>query len=302
MSSEIAVSVIGTGAVGGAVISLLEQNNYCMASVWSSKSGDVKAGGNKLHIPERSYPATNREAGDLVILAVPDDQIPAVVNQLAESTIEWEGKSVVHCSGARFAETLEPLAAEGARTASMHPVQTFKRGDGAERFRDIYISLEGDPGLVSELFSLVKEAGAKPLKIDKMQKRALHLAAVIASNYLVTLQYIAEEFLAERGVENGFRLVEPLVKQTLENVVKKGAAGALSGPVERGDLETISMHLNLLRKNPDLLQIYSRLGLETIRLAEADRSGETGPSPRAEIAKVLRQALTERGSEETAER
>lgn len=302
MSFDKTVSVIGTGAVGGAFINLFEQTNSSLVSVWSSRSGELRTeGGKRRFIPGRSCPVTNDEAGELLILAVPDDQIPHVVNHLAESSIEWNGRRVVHCSGARFADSLEPLVAKGARAASMHPVQTFRRGDGRERFLDIFISLEGDPVLVSELLSLVDAAGAKPLKIDKIQKRALHLAAVIASNYLVTLQYIAEKFLAERGVEDGFKLVEPLVKQTTENVVKKGAAGALSGPVERGDLETITMHLNLLKENPDLLQIYARLGLETIELAESAGSAEPGPSPRAEITKLLRQALTEGGGKESAE-
>src|SRR5690625_7950514 len=106
----------------------------------------------------------------------------------------------------------------------MHPVQNIRRCDGRERFLDIFISLEGDPVLVSELLSLVDAAGAKPLKIDKIQKRALHLAAVIASNYLVTLQYIAEKFLAERGVEDGVKRSEE------RRVGKECRCGTVSKP------------------------------------------------------------------------
>lgn len=291
MSTGLRVSVIGKGAVGGALVDLFYENSITVCSVWSSESGKLMNEEGELPIPGRSVPLDSRESGTLIFITVPDDQIPNVVSQLADSSIDWSDKSAVHCSGAWFSDALQPLADKGARVASMHPVQTFRRGDGASRFQDIFISLEGDARLVNDLQQIVQLAGANSLEVDKRQKRAIHLSAVMASNYLVTLQYVAQEFLADNHIPDGFKLVEPLVKQTLDNLITEGVTNSLSGPVERGDLETVEMHLKLLQDNPDLLHLYSLLGSKTTELAEKGSGSEPGPSTRGEIKELFKRAL-----------
>src|SRR5690554_3370570 len=136
------MTVIGTGAVGGALAELFKKLNITLFSSWSSKDGSVIGSDGLRTSLDRSYPINNSEIGTLIFIAVPDDQIPFVARQLADSPILWKGTSVVHCSGALSSDALRPVADKGANVASMHPIQTFKRGDGAERFRDIFISLE----------------------------------------------------------------------------------------------------------------------------------------------------------------
>lgn len=285
------VSVIGTGAVGGAMIELFEELGIRLCSAWNSVDGFITDQDGRRTSVNRSYPVNSNETGALIFIAVPDDQIPVVARQLAGLPIFWKDTSVVHCSGALFSDALTPVGNKGAKVASMHPIQTFKRGDGADRFRDIFISLEGDSVLIKGLQQLVRLGGANPITVDKVQKRAVHLAAVMASNYLVTLQYAADEFLADMGVSDGFRLTEPLVKQTLDNISHKGVNNALSGPIERGDLETVKKHLALLQDEPGVLQLYSQLGLKTCELAEQGTSTDSATVARDEMKKLFREVL-----------
>lgn len=285
--SDTKVSVIGTGAVGGALVELFDKNKITLCSAWSSAEGVIRSKGGRHHSVQRSLPESDAESGSLVFIAVPDDQIALVASQLAESPIRWKDKRVVHCSGALFSDILKPVADKGAAIASMHPIQTFRRGDGGEQWRDIFISLEGDPALLEELKQLVHLAQAHAFIVDKPQKRALHLAAVLASNYLVTLQYTAEEFLSDMGIQGGFRLVEPLVRQTVDNISSKGTRGALSGPIERKDLDTVKKHLDLIRGNPGLLKLYAHLGLKTCELAGKENQSDSESSGSNEIKKLF---------------
>ncbi|NBC67349.1 MAG: DUF2520 domain-containing protein, partial [Bacteroidetes bacterium] len=224
------------------------------------------------------------ETGDFVFITTPDDLISKTARDLAGKPIHWQEKVVIHCSGNLTSDELTSLSEKGAQTVSMHPIQSFKKGDGSERFQDITISLQGDETGKELLKPIIGEMGAKVLMLDKKQKRYLHIAAVMASNYLVALMFSVENLLKDVDLDDGFESLEPLVHQTVNNVFEKGPTDALTGPISRGDTESVQMHLNELSgSEPEVL--YKILGLEAVKIAE--KRGEVGEDRIRIIRKIL---------------
>ncbi|MCA1801644.1 MAG: DUF2520 domain-containing protein, partial [Rhodothermaceae bacterium] len=211
--------------------------------------------------------------GLLLFLAVPDDAIGPVAEHLSQSG-RWEETTVAHCSGAIPASHLQPLKQKGAAIAVFHPVQTFATGSGPETFRGICISLQGDVEALDRLEPITRVLGSTPLRVDEAGKLKLHLAAVFISNYLAGLMEAAQELTGD--VTGSAMPIEqvlgPIHRKAAGNIVDAGHRQALTGPILRGDLETIKQHLQILNENPELKQLYARLGLYTLRAARHNRT------------------------------
>jgi len=258
-----AITVIGSGALGSAWIDYFRKAGFPIASVWSSTSGmvyDTESGQKS----ERDYslPAHESEFGDIILITTPDSVIQSVAEQLAKIDFDWSDKHVIHCSGSHPASILDSLAQTGAATASMHPIQTFKRGDDSDRLKNIYISLQGEKSLVHRLEDIVKELNSTPLILDENQKKAVHISAVFASNYLVALLNTSDTILKDHGVKEGVNILEPLIRQTLKNILERGAVNSLTGPISRGDSSTVQGHLENLSSDSDKEKksLYVELG------------------------------------------
>lgn len=269
MDKITSVTVIGTGAVGSALLKFFKENGFVIRSVWDSQSGKIFK--DSLSDPvnkNRSFPQADSETGELIFIITPDDEISKVAEKLSQQSINWKGRSVIHCSGNLTSAELEALRIQGAQTASMHPIQTFKRGDGIDRFEQIYISLEGEDELCIRLELLVKKMNAKPVRLNREQKRSLHIAAVFSSNYLVALLHQVENYLSEQNLDEGLRILEPLIWQTVTNIFEKGTIDSLTGPVSRGDYESVKKHLHSLKNDESLANLYKKLGREALKIAE----------------------------------
>jgi predicted short-subunit dehydrogenase-like oxidoreductase (DUF2520 family) len=262
------LSIIGTGSLGSTLEQFFEENGYSIRSVWNSRGGKVYSNrSGPIKETKASVPEKEGETGDFVFITTPDDLISKTARDLAGKPIHWQEKVVIHCSGNLTSDELTSLSEKGAQTVSMHPIQSFKKGDGSERFQDITISLQGDETGKELLKPIIGEMGAKCLMLDKKQKRYLHIAAVMASNYLVALMFGVENLLKDVDLEEGFESLEPLVHQTVNNVFEKGPTDALTGPISRGDSESVQMHLNELSgSEPEVL--YKILGIEAVKIAE----------------------------------
>ncbi|MEX0906635.1 MAG: DUF2520 domain-containing protein [Balneolaceae bacterium] len=268
MENRPAITIIGTGAVGSALLDFFSSEGFPVQSYWNSRGGFIhdKETGEYSAAPV-SFPSDETVLGEWIFVATPDGLIASTCGKLAEIPAEWNRKSVIHCSGNMTSGVCRAVADKGAVIASLHPLQTFTRGDNKERLKDIHISLEGDETLTSRLKQMVVKMGAKPVKLDPSQKQALHIAAVFASNYLIALLCTAENLLKEEGIDNGLNILEPLIRQTLSNVFKRGVDNALTGPVSRGDDISVKEHLEVLAKNPDHHRLYQLLGKEALLIA-----------------------------------
>jgi predicted short-subunit dehydrogenase-like oxidoreductase (DUF2520 family) len=227
------------------------------------------------HIIGEGKPGTDNiraaEQGDIIIITVPDDLIGKIAKELASPTLPWKDKQVFHCSGLHSSQILKPLEKLGAATASFHPIQTFpsKKADPG-LFKNIYVSLEGNPRAQKTAEDMITKIGGRTFSIQAKDKPLYHSACSIASNLLVVLLDTAFELFKQTGIseKKAFEILYPLIKRTLQNVKDFSIPHALTGPVKRGDIETISQHLRSLKEMPEIRSLYIALTSRALQLAE----------------------------------
>ena len=208
------------------------------------------------------------EGVTLLILAVPDDALHQVANEVARSGEAPRGCVAVHLSGALSTDVLEPLHAVGYTLGSLHPLQTVADPwSGGDRLRGCAYAIAGEPGALAVTRRVVDALGGLALVIPPALRPAYHAAAVFASNYVLAAAAVVARTLAEAGIseEDAVAAALPLMRGTIDNVEQLGFGAALTGPVARGDVDTIRLHLS--RLSPRERRLYSALGLETLQLA-----------------------------------
>lgn len=207
-----------------------------------------------------------------LILAVPDDAVPAVAELLASGGASAAGgAAALHLSGALGTEGLAPLRDRGYAVGSLHPLQAVADPvTGADGLRGGFYSVSGDSGAVKVARRIVDRLQGRSLELPPEGKGLYHAAAVTASNHLVTLMASARNLLLRAGAseEEALDVLLALARGTLDNVGRLGAEGALTGPLRRGDVETVDLHLRLLDSQERAL--YAALARETLRLLGDD--------------------------------
>lgn len=231
-------------------------------------AGDVNtapAGAGYHMLPALPAPGTT-----IVILAVPDDALPEVVHDLSMMGGAPTGCVALHLSGALSTDALAPLHHRGYAIGSMHPLMAVADPWLAgERLIGAAFAMTGEPAANAAARRLVSALGGVPLTIAATQRPLYHAAAVVASNYLVALTGVAVRMLEQAGVDgdDAVRALLPLLRGTLDNVEHLGVKAAVTGPIARGDVDTVRLHL--ARLSPGDRVLYSGLGLELLRLARA---------------------------------
>ena len=206
------------------------------------------------------------------LIGAGDDQIATCCEQLAASGVLRPGDIVFHCSGALPASVLAAARACGALIASAHPLASFANpAQLAQHFSGSWCTLEGDDGAVASLERAFAQIGALTQRISSEHKLVYHAAAVFASNYLVTVLDAALQAAQLAGISSGnaSRMLAPLIEESVRNVLQHGAAQALSGPIRRGDYQTVRRQQSALaQKDAVLGEFYRQLAQATARLAQ----------------------------------
>lgn len=227
---------------------------------------DTAPAGAEYHM----LPALPGTGTTIVILAVPDDALPEVVHDLSMMGEAPAGCVALHLSGALSTDALAPLHHRGYAIGSMHPLMAVADPWLAgERLVGAAFAMTGEPAANAAARRLVSALGGVPLTIAATQRPLYHAAAVVASNYLVALTGVAVRMLEQAGVDgdDAVRALLPLLRGTLDNVEHLGVKAAVTGPIARGDVDTVRLHL--ARLSPGDRVLYSGLGLELLRLARA---------------------------------
>ena len=265
------------------MVHALPKAGYPVHSIVTSRSSEIKEElkDKGIHIYSDISDAGSH-FGQLIVLAVPDGIITPVVDSIVQKQIPLAGKIVVHCSGTLDSSDLDPLMALGAKIASFHPMQavTFN----TTSFSGSWFDLEGDTEAISVLQEICIGLHARPIVVGKAEKPLLHIASVVASNYVVTLAYIAGKIAGESGLDQK-TLIKPLLRlmeSSLANIEQLGVEKALTGPIKRGDLGTIRKHLLLLEDYKTFLDVYKKLGFITLDIVD-DMDRVT----RTELADIL---------------
>jgi len=267
------ISIIGAGVVGKALGVLAARVGYRVVAVASRTVASAEAAAGLIDGEVAvCTPAEAAGRGELLLLTVPDDAIADVAAELAAADAVRPGTIVAHCSGALTRKVLAPLTTGcGAAAASMHPLQTFPSVLVAiDSLPGAYCFCEGDPAAVSKVMQLAGHIGCVPVELAADRKTLYHAAACMACNYLATLQEaaIATAILAGIGAEPARQALAPLVAATVENINTLGAGKALTGPIARGDADTVTRHLQALdATDAKLAELYRGLGRRTVELA-----------------------------------
>lgn len=213
-------------------------------------------------------PAWIGQAG-VVLLAVRDDAIRPLAELLARAGAIGPEHVVLHLSGVQGQDALGPLVASRAALGSLHPLQTIADSERApERLRGAWAAVEGMPRAVQVAEGIAQELGMRPFRLTGRAKAIYHAGAVFASNYFVVVEAVAQRLLRHAGLTDAeaWQALRPLVEGTLENLMRQEPKDALTGPVARGDVDTIRRHLESLTKDDALL--YRALGRAALELAE----------------------------------
>ena len=268
MAGKLTVAIVGPGNLGTALAISLKRAGYVIESVVTGRTKSSQRRGKALarEIGARVLPDLQGSTASLIWFCVPDSQIAKASAECAKTLRNAKGVIVLHSSGALASDELESFRRKGAVVASAHPLMTFVRGSRPS-LAGVPFAVEGDAIAVRKARRIVDDLGGTSYSIGKADKPAYHAWGAFASPLLTTLLASSEKVAKLAGVDrkSARRRIVPILLQTLANYASFGAPGAFSGPIVRGDIDTVRKHLRVLRKAPAVHDVYlalSRAALE----------------------------------------
>ena len=217
---------------------------------------------------------------EVIWFCVPDGAIADAAESLSETT-DWRGKVALHSSGALTSDELEPLRRRGAAVASVHPLMTFVRRSRPSLV-GVPFAVEGARRANRVARAIILDLGARTFPIRKIHKEAYHTWGMFTSPLLTALLAATERVAEAAGVSGSAARARmlPILKQSLANYAALGAPASFSGPIVRGDVETVKKHLHALRAVPEVREVYFALASVALR--------ELPAKNRAALEKILK--------------
>ena len=284
------VAVLGVGRVGSVLGAALARAGHSIVAGTGVSTGSVRRAGRLLPgVP--LLPADEAAArADLVLLTVPDGQLPDLVRGLT-STRAWQaGQLAVHTSGVHGISVFDPAVPAGVIGMALHPVMTFAgRPEDLDRLAGAAFGVTAPPDFRPVAETLVLELGGEPVWVPESARPTYHAALSMGANHLVTLVNDARDVLGTAGVEDPVRLLSPLLTAALDNALRL-ADDALTGPVSRGDRDTVVAHLRALRGS-EYRQPYLAMAIRTMQ--RAYRAGRLSQAQCAELLEGIEQTEEE---------
>jgi len=254
------VGVVGTGRAGSVIGAALKRAGHqvkaCTAVTDLSK---LRAEALLPGVAILSIEETVADR-DLILLSIPDDVLAQVVSGLAATNAVSPGTFVLHLSGRYGIEVLRPLTELGCLPLALHPVMTFTGTSiDLNRLSACPFGVTTHPTLRPVAETLVMEMGGEPVWVPEASRSLYHAALTFGANNLMTLVNQTSELLESAGITNPEALVAPLLSASLDNALRNGDS-ALTGPIARGDAETVREHLRVLANfDPAVTQAYRSL-------------------------------------------
>jgi predicted short-subunit dehydrogenase-like oxidoreductase (DUF2520 family) len=284
--ARLAVGVIGAGRAGTALGAALARAGHTVVAASAVSDASVRRA--RVAFPGAVITGPARVLGlvDLALLTVPDDVLPGLVAGLAATGAPVEGRLLAHASGRHGLAVLEPAARQGGLPLALHPVMTFTgRSDDADWLRGTCFGVTAPDVLRPAAEALVIEMGGEPVFIAEEHRDLYHAALAGAANHLITLVTQAEDLLRAAGVADPARLLGPLLSASLDNALRFGDSG-LTGPVARGDAESVAAHVAALDAAPSASPAAVAAYIAMARLT-ADRALAAGLLKPADAERLL---------------
>ncbi|MCX7991539.1 MAG: DUF2520 domain-containing protein [Proteobacteria bacterium] len=266
------ISFIGAGKVGTSLAYLLKSKGYEVIGI-SSRT---------INSAQRAYEFIGDitysndiymfvEDSDVVFITTNDDSIKSVIDGIKENCEIRQGQIFIHTSGSISAEVFSPLEEKGGLGISIHPLQTIANPqEGVKNIIGSLFAIDGNEKAFDYAREIVEDLDGEPFFIESEKKPLYHLSAVIACNYFVTLMNKSVDLFKKIDIDEkmGTEGLIKLVRGTLNNIERLGTENALTGPIARGDINTIQDHIFAMKKHsPETLELYKTLGLYTVEVA-----------------------------------
>lgn len=295
MASELttalpAFAIVGAGKVGLTIAFALQEKGYPLLAIAGRDLNKTRAASRILGDVNVCLPREAAKNAQIVFLAVSDDAIESVCEELANDGVFSRGQIIGHFSGALSSMVLSSARAKcGAIIASVHPLQTFSNLESAiASMPGSFWFAEGDDAALSVLSRLINDIGGIPNIIPSNKKVLYHCASVIACNYLVSLMDLALTVAETASLDRdlAWKALSPLIQATLRNIDAMGTAKALTGPISRADLKTVEGHLQeLSNSKKEIADIYRLMGAWTVKVALQKGLSEESAE---ELSRILR--------------
>ena len=287
-----AIGIAGAGRVGQALGRLLRERGQPVVAIASRDLGQAEAAAAFVGDAVRAVPyAGLPEHAGRILVAVPDTALRGVAETLAATGMKRG--IVLHTCGARGPEALAPLESAGVSCGTLHPLQTVASPEqGVRALPGVAFGITADGAAAGWAEQIVALLGGQALRIAPEARALYHAAAVMASNYVVGMIDAADTLMREAGVEAAVarRALAPLLRASVDNALSLGPAKALTGPIERGDAETVAGHLHAMAAadgTPETVRALYRSAAWHL-LAVARRRGLSAEKAH-EIDKLLRE-------------
>ena len=261
------VLIVGAGQVGRGLFKAFRASGIEVlglhgrrASAWSTSSGTL--------------PSTISDANTIVV-AVRDNQIDDTIAELLHEQRGARGRIasgtvIVHTSGGAEPELIPRLSEFGLSGGTFHPLIPFANPERVpELMKRAWIGIDGDDPARATSRRLAGHVGARTLDIPPGGKPMYHAAAVMSSNFPVVLAAIASQVLSSLGIpeRSAQHAVHGLMEAAVSNIAETPAVDALTGPIVRGETDTVIRHLTALRPHAEARAVYKRLSLSALELA-----------------------------------
>jgi predicted short-subunit dehydrogenase-like oxidoreductase (DUF2520 family) len=286
--ARLSVGVVGAGRVGSVLAAALARVGHRVVA--ASAVSDASRSRVDALLPGVAVmpPPDVLAAAELVLLTVPDDVLPGLVDGLASAGAVRAGQLLVHTSGRHGVGVLDAATRQGALPRALHPAMTVTgRTEDLSRLTGACFGVTAPEQLRPIADALVLEMGGDPQWVDEERRALYHAALAGGANHLSTLVNESVDLLRRCGVSEPERMLAPLLGAALDNALRSGDA-ALTGPVMRGDAGTVAAHLRELRAvSPDTVNAYVAMARLT-----ADRALAAGLL-RPDAAEALLDVLAE---------
>ena len=281
------IAIIGAGRIAYSLTSALLKEGYIVDAIISKKIKSAKALAEKFGIKKYSDDINLiSKSVNVFFLTVPDSEIRKNAIQLSKLKLKLTTTFFIHLSGAENISVLIHLKVKGGKTGSLHLMQTFP-SNKIVNIKNVNSAIEtNDDSVCKFLLQLCNSLQLIPFRIDSKDKIYYHLAGVFASNFLAGNLFNAQKLLSLNNIDEQkyFDILSSTIHSTLQNIKKVGPAKALSGPVDRGDINTIRKHISSLKMNNSkgdyfsfLFKNYIIQSLNLINLVE-EKYGELNKS------------------------
>ncbi|HZZ14916.1 MAG TPA: DUF2520 domain-containing protein [Candidatus Sulfotelmatobacter sp.] len=282
-SRKQSIAIVGAGNLAAALAVSLLAAGYQVEVIISRGAASSVQRARRLALEVGASTVTLDQAqigAEIVWFCVPDAAIASAARSLLKSA-DWKGKVALHSSGALTSDELYVLQDKGSAVASAHPLMTFVRGSRPQ-LTGVPFAIEGDQKAVRSVRAIVRSLRGRAWLIRKEHKQAYHAWGMFVSPLLTALLAASENVAAAAGVSKkaARQKMLPILHQTLANYARLGAAASFSGPIARGDVDTVRKHLKILRTVPQAGEVYLALARLALR--------ELPAKNRVQLEKILK--------------